>query len=283
MGGIAVTLVENGVPVTQAVGGIAVTVVDINGVPVGVLPEGDAAVGDGEPVVLTGTDGTRAFGNVTAKVTGGNLASVFLPSGSTVITSAQAVTVRDGDATTVDCSPVIQPQTGLLSYLSVPGTAALVTNGMSAKVANFGGAGSVDGIVAISGGFINWTSLANQTDVIVSNGFSTDLGAVTVSAVGDYTTANVSGGSLTNVGLALAPTKKIAVDGAAVTIENNDGSQTKAGTFSVAAGVAKAKLPQSCAIIEFGVGLQVPVSGTYTNTITPNITTEGHISSFTLS
>lgn len=196
-----------------------------------------AFVDEGDSIALTGTDGTRPFGTITAKVATGVLGSATLPSGSTVITTQTgSVTVRDADATSVDCTPVIQPQTGLLSYVSVPGTAALVTNGMSAKVAGYGGSGPLDGLVAISGGFINWVSLAHPTDTLVSNGFSVDLGAFSVSGVNDYATLNIAAGAITNISVALEPTKTVVSNGVDLTVPVTGTYVTKA-TPTVAGGV----------------------------------------------
>lgn len=237
-GGIPVVLVTNGTPAMLATKGMPITLVGGGG-------GGDAAVvSNGNTVPLTGPDGSRSFGSGTAVVSSGSVQRVTLPTGSSVITDqAGSITVNDADGTVVNCSATIQPQTGQLSFVSVPGTAALVTGGMSVKMANYGGAGSVDGLVQITGGFINWVSLANQTDVIVSNTFSTNLGPVGVSPTTDFATVNVSAGALQSVSVSLEPTKTI---------------------------------------ITHNVPLTVPVTGTYTTTATPTVV-NGVVTGITLS
>lgn len=234
--GTPVTLVPNGTPVAPGTQGIAVTIVG----------GGDfAVVNSGSTIPLTGPDGSRAMGSGTAVVSSGAVQRVTLPAGSTVITDqAGAITVSDADGTSVDCSATIVPQTGFLSFVGLPGTAALVTSNMSVKMADFGGGGPVDGVVQITGGFINWVSLANQTDTILSNGFAGDVTLGPVSGAGsDYATINIAAGTLSNVAVSYVPTK---------------------------------------ALVESGVPHTVPVTGTYVDTITPTVV-NGAVTGFTLS
>lgn len=229
---IPVVIVPNGVPVVASPRGVPVTIVGSGGA------GSPAIVDDGSSLNLTGPDGSHSFGTVTAEVVNGAVQRVTLPTDETVITGqAGGVTVRDADGTNVSCTATIQPQTGQLSYVAVPGTAALVTGGMSVKMANFGGAGPVDGLVQITGGFINWVSLAAQTDAIVSNGFSTALGTVDVSQVQDFATVNVSAGALQSVGVSLAATKTIVSTGQEITGVAPTGTYTDTVTFTVAGGV----------------------------------------------
>ena len=240
-GGVPVVLVDNGTPVVLGNRGTPITIVGSGG-----GAGAPAIVSNGATVPLTGPDGSRAFGNGTAVVSNGSVQRVSLPGTATVITNqSESVNVTDADGTTVGCTPTIVPETGFLSFIGVPGTAALVTNNMSVKMASFGGAGPVNGLMNISGGFINWVSLANQTDVIVSNGFSTDLNAtIGVSQAGDdYVVANVSAGGLQSVTVNLVPTKTV---------------------------------------VTHDVPLTVPVTGTYTNTVTPTVV-NGVVTGITLS
>lgn len=234
--GIPVVLVNNGTPARISTKGMPITLVGGGG--------GAAIVSNGGTVPLSGPDGSRSFGSGTAVVQNGAVQRVTLPSNATVITNQEgAINVSDADGTSVSCTATIVPQTGALTFVGVPGTAALVTGGMSVKMANFGGAGPVDGLMAITGGFINWVSLASQTDTIVSNGFSTNLGAIAVSPSTDFATVNVSAGALQSVSVSLAPTKTVIVHNEPIT---------------------------------------VPVTGTYTNTVTPTVA-NGVLTGITLS
>jgi hypothetical protein len=209
-------------------------------VPGTVIPSNGAVVTDGQSKTLTGFDGSVQFGTVTLSVTGGSMQSAKLPSGSTVITNqASAIPVQDADGTSVSCTATIVAQTGQLSFVGVPGTAALVTNGMSVKVANNGGGGALNGNASIAGGFINWIALAAQTDTLISNGFTTTLGTVSVSASTDFATMNVSSGGLQSIGLSLAPTKAIVTNSQQLTIPVTGTYATKA-TLTVSGGAVTA-------------------------------------------
>lgn len=208
-------------------------------VPGTVVPSDGAIVTDGQTKNLTGPDGTLQFGTVTLAVSGGSMQSAKLPTNSTVITTqATSVPVQDADGTNVGCTPVIVPQTGQLSYIGVPGTAALVTNGMTVKMANNGGAGPVDGTVAITGGFINWVALAAATDTIISNGFTTNA-SVAVSPSTDFATVNVSAGGLQSVTVSFAPTKAVVTDSQALVVPVT-GTYTTTATLTVAGGAVTA-------------------------------------------
>lgn len=208
---------------------------------VGGVPPTGAIVTDGEPFTLSGPDSTRNFGTVTAAVSGGSVERVNLPTGSTVITDqAGELNVVDADGTTVNCTATIQPQTGELSFVAVPGTAALVTNGLSVSVANNGGGGARPGTAAITGGFINWIALTNTTDCLLTNGFATDVSGFAVSGVGDFATANVSAGALQSVTVSLEPTKTVVTNGQALNGVAPTGTYTNTVTFTVAGGVITA-------------------------------------------
>lgn len=231
--GAPVVLVPNGTPVTPGTLGTPVTIVGGNA----------GVITDGSTVNIFGANGTSQRGTATAVVDGGTV-KLTLPAGSTIITDqAGGIVVQDADGTQANASAVIASPSNLLSYVGLPGEAALVTNGMSVKMANFGGAGPVDGVVALSGGFINWVSLASQTNAIIADSFSTDISAIVVSPSDDFASVNVSSGALQSVQVSLAPTK---------------------------------------AVVEDAQALQVPVTGTYTNTITPTIA-NGVVTGFTLS
>jgi hypothetical protein len=209
-------------------------------VPGTTVPSNGAIVTDGQTKNLTGADGSVQFGTVTLSVSGGSMQSAKLPTGSTVITSqASSVPVQDADGTSVACTATIVPQTGQLSYVGVPGTAALVTNGMSVKVANNGGGGALNGNASIAGGFINWIALAAQTDTLISNGFTTSLNSVVVSPSSDFVTVNVASGGLQSVTLSLDPTKAVVTNTQQLTIPVT-GTYTTKATLTVAGGAVTA-------------------------------------------
>ncbi|MEZ2132701.1 MULTISPECIES: hypothetical protein [unclassified Sinorhizobium] len=232
-GGLPVVLVDNGVPAMIAKIGLPITIVGSSG-------GSTAVVSDGATVPLKGPDQTQTFGNVTAKVSNGAVTGVTLPTGSAIVTNqAGGVLVNDADGTSVNCTATIVPATGQLSYVGVPGTAALVTNGMSVKMANNGGAGPVDGTVAITGGFITSVNLALATNTIVANSFTTSISGFAVSGSTDFATMNISAGALQSVGVSLAPTKTVVTNGQALTVPVT-GTYTTTATLTVSGGAVTA-------------------------------------------
>ncbi|MBB3411206.1 hypothetical protein FHT87_005159 [Rhizobium sp. BK316] len=208
-------------------------------VPGTVVPSNGAVVIDGVSSSVTASNGTTQLSTATAKVSGGSLQSLSLPAGRTVITNqAGAITVQDADGTQINCTATIVDPTGQLSYVGVPGTGALVTNGMTVKMANNGGGGPVDGTVAITGGFINWVALAAATDTIISNGFTTNA-SVAVSPSTDFATVNVSSGGLQSVTVSFAPTKAVVTNNQALTVPVT-GTYTTTATLTVSGGAVTA-------------------------------------------
>lgn len=210
-------------------------------VPGTVVPADGAIVINGAAVNIFGTNGTSQRGTATAVVTNGAL-TVTLPAGSTIITDqAGGVNVQDADSTTVNATAVIAAGSNQLSYVSVPGTAALVTSNMSVKVANNGGGGALDGNASITGGFINWIALAATTDTLISNGFTTDVSpTIGVSGAGsDFATVNVSAAALQSVSVSLVPTKAVVTNNQALTVPVT-GTYTTTATLTVSGGAVTA-------------------------------------------
>jgi hypothetical protein len=233
-GGLPIVLVDNGVPAMIANIGLPVTIVGSSGGSAAVVPNGST-------VNIFGTNGTSQRGTATAVVTNGAL-TVTLPAGSTIITDqAGGVNVTDADSTTVGSTAVITAGSNQLSYVSVPGTAALVTNNMSVQVANNGGAGALNGNASITGGFINWIALAATTDTLVSNAFTTNVSAsIGVSGAGsDFATMNVSSAALQSVTVSLVPTKAVVTNAQQLTIPVT-GTYTTKATLTVSGGAVTA-------------------------------------------
>lgn len=204
-------------------------------VPGTIVPENGAVVTDGQAKTLTGPDGSIQFGTVTMGVSSGTV-TAKLPAGKTVITDqAGAVPVQDADGTSINCTAVIAANDAL-SYVGIPGTAALVTNGLSVNVANFNGSGPLAGTASITGGFLTSVNLQSQTNTLVSNGFTTDLGTVGVSGAGsDFATVNVASGGITSVGVSFVGTKALVTNGQALTVPVT-GTYTTTATLTVSNG-----------------------------------------------
>lgn len=95
-------------------------------------------------------------------------------------------------------------------------------------------------------------------------------------------TVNVASNSLT---LTLAnATTRIIVDALPATIEAAGGGTSVSGTLHVSSGaLAPVKLAANVGVVQDTIGLQVPVTGIYTDTITPQVDAAGVITGFTLS
>lgn len=240
-------------------------------------------VDDADPVTVTGPDGTRTFTmEAAAVVAAGALSRASLPSGSSVITDAAGgVPVQDADGTRVDSSAVIVPATGALSYVSMPGTAAIATNGGTTKIANSNGGGPVDGVFAITGGFLTSVNLAVATQTIVANGFTTGVDGYPDQS---FATMNVSASGLQSVAITVPSTALLVQTGDAVEVENIAENQAVNGSALVNPNnTLSVHLPANTALVADGSAIVVPVTGTYTNTITPTVDANGNITGFVLS
>jgi hypothetical protein len=287
------------------------------------LPADVAMVKSADLVPVKGPDGSFTMATGAAHVTDGILDYATMPAGSTVITNqAGGVVVQDAGGTKVNGSATIAAN-GQLSYVGMPGTAAICANGGATKIANSTGAGPVDGVFAVTGGFLTSVDLKLATDTIVSNGFSVDLGAVSVSNSGDdYATVNVASSAITNVGVSLVPTKTILQNGATIgltslvynsgatavvsggalqslnlapnalfgnvtstPVKTQGGGTSVDGTILLTAQGAldQTKLPANVSLVQNGVALTVPVTGTYATKITPQVDASGVITGFVLS
>lgn len=92
----------------------------------------------------------------------------------------------------------------------------------------------------------------------------------------------VSGGTVTGATFTQA-TDAIVSNGDTVDIFNQNGSEGTNGTALVAGAIAVARLPPNVAMVENGIGLSAPVTGSYVDTITPDVDANGVITGFTLS
>lgn len=84
----------------------------------------------------------------------------------------------------------------------------------------------------------------------------------------------------------VSPTRALVATNQTVVVRNEGGSETVPGALillSVSGDLDHVKLPADYGIVRDAHGLTVPVTGTYTNTITPQVNAVGVITGFTLS
>jgi hypothetical protein len=289
---------------------------------VGVLaPTTMSAINDGASVNLVGTDGHSVRGSANAAVANGAL-TLSLPAGSTIITDqAGGVSIQDGNGTTASGTPIITGGTNQLSYVSM-GNAAVALNGGAVKMSNSDGSGLLAGTFVVTGGILVSANLSSAAQTIVANTFSTSIvgypaesfatlnvsnsGLQSVSVTLPSTSVRVDSGQSIGINsgvssstrplsvvngvlqdINLAPSGAYISAAEVVTVKNNGGTVTAPSSAlllnATTGAIDQVKLPANFGIVQNAVALTVPVTGTYTNTITPQVNASGVITGFTLS
>jgi hypothetical protein len=164
----------------------------------------------------------------------------------------------------------------------VPSNGAVVVNGSSTMLSKSDNTGNLAQVTAnISGGSLANVALPANYGVLQDGGSSINCAQYdnsgTIAVV-----PHVSGNS-PSVQLANATTR-IVIDALPVTVKNVSGSVTASGTIGVSGGALSGiTLAASTSLVSNGTALTVPVTGTYTTTITPQVNASGVITGFTLS
>lgn len=163
----------------------------------------------------------------------------------------------------------------------VPSDGAIVTDGTSATLTKVDGTGNLGTVTLdVAGGSVSGAALAGNLGVVTDN-VSVNINQYdnsgSVAAAVDVL-ANAATFTLANA------TTRIVINGQSTNIRNVSGSKAVGGTIVVDQGaLTGVTLAALNAMVTNNVGLQVPVTGTYTNTITPQVDANGVITGFTLS
>lgn len=243
----------------------------------------DVAMIEADEVVTVNTQGGLKSATAQALVGGGVLAVITLTF-DTIVSQGDGVSVQNSSATkTVTGASAHVSINRILDYVALPATAALIETGDTVGLASSLGANRGNVTPNINMGFLTNVQLPAQTDV-VSDGASKPLTRADNTGLLAMVTAHVPSSDDTFESVALPATAAVVTDAGSVSIENSGGTQNVTGIATVAANVLVVKLPASAAFVADGVGIAgAPVTGTYTNTVTPQVSAAGVITGFTLS
>lgn len=245
------------------------------------IPPNGVEVTDGEVVSMrTSTGGDAHVGHAVVSGDPAAIQGVNLQDATTCfVDQNDPVVIKSSDGNTTLATSPAAVIAGALDSVRLGGNYAVFnTGGASISVNQFDGSGSFAANYAIAANQASFT-LANATTRI-----AVDLGPIQVTAGSKTVNANIAinQGAWQPFPLG-ASTDAIVSNGDAIEIENQGDSQGVNGTVLVAAGVAKARLPASASMVANGVAIQVPVTGTYVDTITPTVSAAGVITAFVLS
>lgn len=272
-GGIPIVLTDNGAPATVTNLGMPVTIVGATGT-TGVV-QNDQDV----PVYLS--SGFNA-GTGNAQVSDGHLTGVALPAGTGVVSDGQSVIISKADNTGLLATSVAHVDANdEFENVALPQNYAVIQDGIgNFDVADFGsGQGAVAVIARVSNNNPS-VQLANATTKIAINAAPITIADQHGRSAG--ATIAVDQGAFQNFPLTSA-NDTLLTAGSALAIFNNGVTSSVAGTFGLSSGTPRAILPASTALVGNGIAMQVPVTGTYTNTITAQVNAGGVITGFTLS
>jgi len=243
------------------------------------IPPNGVEVTNGEVVAVSNSAGADPH-NAVAVVAASALTGMELQSSTTCFVDQNdqiVIKTSDGSATLATSPAAVID--GLIDSIRLGGNYAVFnTGGASINVNQFDGSGSFAA---------NYSIAANQATFTLANAvtrIAVNLGPVTiVDAKGKTAAATVAinQGAWANFPLSNG-TDAIASNGETIAVNNSAGVDGVDGTAVVAAGALHVNLPASNAVVANAVGMQVPVTGNYTNTITPTVSA-GVITGFVLS
>lgn len=164
----------------------------------------------------------------------------------------------------------------------VPSNGAVVINGSSVTLAKSDNTGGLALVTAnIVGGSLIDVALPANYAVLQDGGTSINVNQFDNS--GSFAATPHVASNNGSVQLANATTR-IVVDALPVTVKNVSGSVTASGVIGISGGALTGiTLGANISLISNGTALTVPVTGTYTSTITPQVNASGVITGFTLS
>lgn len=175
---------------------------------------------------------------------------------------------------------------GGVSYVPgtiVPSDGAVVTNGASETLVKADGTGNLASLtLTVSGGSVQNAKLPANKAVLTDQQASIDVTqydgsgtfAMTVAVANNAQTLTLANG-----------TTRILVDQLPIGLQSSAGVSTgQSATIGITSGaLVGLKLAANVAVVVNAVGLTVPVTGTFTTTITPQVNASGVITGFTLS
>ncbi|WP_447724620.1 hypothetical protein [Sphingomonas koreensis] len=163
-----------------------------------------------------------------------------------------------------------------------PDGTALVADGSTVSITDTAGSPLVSGTASVDGNTLDGVALPSNAAMLTDGQASVDINQFDNS--GDFAaTVAVANNALT---LKLAnATTRIVVDMLPVDVKLQSGTGLSAnGRINIASGaLTGVTLPSFYSLVNNGLSMSVPVTGTYTNMITPQVDANGTITGFTLS
>ncbi|HWK65389.1 MAG TPA: hypothetical protein VNS34_10635 [Rhizobiaceae bacterium] len=214
-----------------------------------------------------------------------NVLSGGIPADGVAVTDGEAVSILNSDGSaqlaqgTADIDTSTDPNT--LEGITLPANYAVIQDGAdNIDVLDFGaGGGMVAGIARVANNSGD-VQLANATTKIAINAAPITIADQHGRTAG--ATIAVDQGNWQNFPLINATDTVLSV-GAGIEISIQSGTSGIGGTFQLNGSAPRAVLPPNAALVANNVDIQVPVTGTYVDTITPQVDATGTITGFVLS
>lgn len=251
------------------------------------LPPGDAAVADGEPISIRNVNGTDSHAG-TAVVSGEPpvIQGINLPAGTAMVDQGDSADLKKIDGSNFIAGPSVTGgvfvANGLMTQIRVPSNETVLKDQQSSiNIEQYDNSGFFAATVGVANNEPS-LKLANATTRILVN-----AGGVTISCTNGKTagaTVAIDQGALQNFPLSAA-TDTIISNNDLIVIENQGSTQQiNNAVVEVAAQAPTVKLPPNVSLVADGVGIGgAPVTGTYVDTVTPQVNAAGVITGFTLS
>jgi hypothetical protein len=162
----------------------------------------------------------------------------------------------------------------------VPSDGAIVEDGDTVTVE--AGAASANGTLGVTGGSLDEVTLATNAAILIDQQASVNINQYDGS--GSFAATVGVSNNVPSFQLANATTR-IVVDALSVDVKLQSGTGLSASSrINIAAGVLTGvTLPTFYSLVNNGLAIVVPVTGTYVDRITPQVNSAGAITGFTLS
>lgn len=169
---------------------------------------------------------------------------------------------------------------GVAAGTFVPSNGSVVTNGQAVIVK--AGTPTANGTLVVSGGSVTQVTVATNAALMIDQQASVNINQYDSS--GSFAATVAVAANAATFTLANATTR-IVVDALSVQVKLQSGTGLSAsGRINIAGGVLTGvSLPTFYSLVNNGLAIVVPVTGTYVDRITPQVNSAGAITGFTLS
>lgn len=251
------------------------------GIGVGTTGTDGAVVEDGQAITVKPSNGTTASYQGTLNVPEGGTPSVTLPATVAMVEANAAVGLATSTGSSAGNGTAFVND-GFLTNVRFPDGNTLVTDGNSLPLSKEDNTGLLAMVT---------THVANDTFenvalphnyAVVEDGYDGTM-VNQFDGTGSFAMVAAVSGNAVQYTLANATTR-VVVNALPTTVKTADGATTAGATVAVDQGALTGiVLGAGTGIVKDGVDLTVPVTGTYTSKITPQVDANGVITGFTLS